>query len=152
MAALKSAPNVITEAADPRAVRRLAIAASPKVKQVVQVPLTLTLDKVKERAEALNSEAKDLLAAQKRHKVEAATGEQVRQIACLVDLRQKRKELESQIEAIAADEAAIAGQLRNYMAENEVGKIMSPIGNYCHEPRSGGVSVRMPCDAYTLRT
>ena len=150
MAALKSAPNVITEAADPRAVRRLAIAASPKAKQAA--PLPLTLDGVKVRAEALNSEAKDLLSARKRHKIEAATGEQVRQIACLVDMRQKRKELESQIEAIAADEAAIAGQLRNHMTEHEIGKLVSPLGSYCYEPRSGGVSVRMPCDAYTLRT
>lgn len=146
---VKSAPIVITEASDPRAVRRLAIAASPKIKQAA--PL-LTLAKVRERAEALDDEAKDLLAAKKRHKVEAATGEQVRQIACLVDLRQRRKELEAQIAAITSDETAIAGQLRNYMAENEIGKITSPIGNYCHEPRSGGVSVRMPCDAYTLRT
>ncbi len=145
---VKSAPIVITEASDPRAVRRLAIAASPKIKQAAP----LTLDSVKARAEALNSEAKDLLAAQKRHKIETATSEQVRQIACLVDLRQKRKELEAQIAAITSDETAIAGQLRNYMAENEIGKITSPIGNYCHEPRSGGVSVRMPCDAYTLRT
>ena len=149
MASVKSAPNVIIEASDPRAVRRLAIAASPKAKQAAA---PLTLDSVKARAEALNSAAKDLLSAQKRHKVEAATGEQVRQIACLVDLRQRRKELEAQIAAITSDETAIAGQLRNYMAENEIGKITSPIGNYCHEPRSGGVSVRMPCDAYTLRT
>ncbi len=148
MASVKSAPNIIIEASDPRAVRRLAIAASPKIKQAAP----LTIEGVKERAEALNSAAKDLLSAQKRHKVETATGEQVRQIACLVDLRQKRKELEAQIAAIASDETAIAGQLRNYMAENEIGKITSPIGNYCHEPRSGGVSVRMPCDAYTLRT
>ena len=147
---VKSAPHTVTEAADPRAVRRLAIAASPKAKSAA--PLPLTLDKVKERAEALNSEAKDLLTAQKRHKVEAATGEQVRQIACLVDLRQKRKELESQIDAIAADEAAIAGQLKNHMTEHEIGKLVSPLGSYCYEPRSGGVSVRMPCDAYTLRT
>jgi len=150
MAALKSAPHIVTEASDPRAVRRLAIAASPKIKQAA--PLPLTLDKVKERAEALNSAAKDLLAAQKRHKVETATGEQVRQIACLVDLRQKRKELEAQIAAIASDETAIAGQLKNHMTEHEIGKIVSPIGSYCYEPRSGGVSVRMPCDAYTLRT
>ena len=149
MAALKSAPHTVTEASDPRAVRRLAIAASPRV---TKQAAPLTLDGVKARAEALNSEAKDLLSARKRHKVEAATGEQVRQIACLVDLRQKRKELEAQIAAITSDETAIAGQLRNYMAENEIGKITSPIGNYCHEPRSGGVSVRMPCDAYTLRT
>ena len=149
MASVKSAPNVIIEASDPRAVRRLAIAASPRV---TKQAAPLTIDSVKARAEALNSEAKDLLAAQKRHKVEAATGEQVRQIACLVDLRQRRKELEAQIAAITSDETAIAGQLRNYMAENEIGKITSPIGNYCHEPRSGGVSVRMPCDAYTLRT
>jgi septal ring factor EnvC (AmiA/AmiB activator) len=148
MASVKSAPNIIIEASDPRAVRRLAIAASPKIKQ--EAPLTL--DSVKARAEALNSEAKDLLAAQKRHKVEAATGEQVRQIACLVDLRQKRKELEAQIAAIASDETAIAGQLKNHMTEHEIGKIVSPIGSYCYEPRSGGVSVRMPCDAYTLRT
>ena len=146
---VKSAPIVITEASDPRAVRRLAIAASPRV---TKQAAPLTLDSVRARAEALNSEAKDLLAAQKRHKVEAATGEQVRQIACLADLRQRRKELEAQIAAITSDETAIAGQLRNYMAENEIGKITSPIGNYCHEPRSGGVSVRMPCDAYTLRT
>ncbi len=146
---VKSAPIVITEASDPRAVRRLAIAASPRV---TKQAAPLTLESVKARAEALNSEAKDLLAAQKRHKVEAATSEQVRQIACLVDLRQRRKELEAQIAAITSDETAIAGQLRNYMAENEIGKITSPIGNYCHEPRSGGVSVRMPCDAYTLRT
>ena len=73
---VKSAPHTVTEAADPRAVRRLAIAASPKAKSAA--PLPLTLDKVKERAEALNSEAKDLLSATKRHKVEAATGEQVR--------------------------------------------------------------------------
>ena len=146
---VKSAPIVITEASDPRAVRRLAIAASPKIKQAA--PL-LTIEGVKERAEALNSAAKDLLSAQKRHKVEAATSEQVRQIACLADLRKRRKELEAQIAAITSDETAIAGQLRNYMAENEIGKITSPIGNYCHEPRSGGVSVRMPCDAYTLRT
>ena len=150
MASVKSAPNVITEASDLRSIRRLAIAASPKTKQAA--PLPLTLDSVKARAEALNSEAKDLLAAQKRHKVEAATGEQVRQIACLVDLRQKRKELEAQIEAIASDETAIAGQLKNFMTEHEIGKIVSPIGSYCYEPRSGGVSVRMPCDAYTLRT
>ena len=149
MASVKSAPNVIIEASDPRAVRRLAIAASPRV---TKQAAPLTLDSVRARAEALNSEAKDLLAAQKRHKVEAATGEQVRQIACLADLRQRRKELEAQIAAITSDETAIAGQLRNYMAENEIGKITSPIGNYCHEPRSGGVSVRMPCDAYTLRT
>ena len=149
MASVKSAPNIIIEASDPRAVRRLAIAASPKAKQAAA---PLTIDSVKARAEALNSEAKDLLAAQKRHKIETATGEQVRQIACLVDLRQRRKELEAQIAAITSDETAIAGQLRNYMAENEIGKITSPIGNYCHEPRSGGVSVRMPCDAYTLRT
>lgn len=145
---VKSAPNVIIEASDPRAVRRLAIAASPKVKQAAP----LTIDSVKARAEALNNEAKDLLAAQKRHKVEAATSEQVRQIACLVDLRQKRKELEAQIAAIASDETAIAGQLKNFMTEHEIGKIVSPIGSYCYEPRSGGVSVRMPCDAYTLRT
>ncbi len=149
MASVKSAPNIIIEASDPRAVRRLAIAASPRV---TKQAAPLTLESVKARAEALNSEAKDLLAAQKRHKVEAATSEQVRQIACLVDLRQRRKELEAQIAAITSDETAIAGQLRNYMAENEIGKITSPIGNYCHEPRSGGVSVRMPCDAYTLRT
>lgn len=148
MAYVKSAPNVITEASDPRSIRRLAIAASPKVKQAAP----LTLDKVKEQAETLNREAKDLLAARKRHKVEAATGEQVRQIACLVDLRQKRKELEAQIDAIAADEAAIAGQLKNHMTEHEIGKLVSPLGSYCYEPRSGGVSVRMPCDAYTLRT
>ena len=146
---VKSAPIVITEASDPRAVRRLAIAASPRV---TKQAAPLTLDSVRARAEALNSEAKDLLAAQKRHKVEAATGEQVRQIACLADLRQKRKELEAQIAAIASDETAIAGQLKNFMTEYEIGKIVSPIGNYCHEPRSGGVSVRMPCDAYTLRT
>lgn len=145
---VKSAPNVIIEASDPRAVRRLAIAASPKVKQAAP----LTIDSVKARAEALNNEAKDLLAAQKRHKVEAATSEQVRQIACLVDLRQRRKELEAQIAAISSDEAAISGQLKNHMMEHEIGKIVSPIGSYCHEPRSGGVSVRMPCDAYTLRT
>lgn len=150
MASLKSAPHVITESADPRAVRRLAIAASPRVSKAAPPPLTLA--KVRERAEALDDEAKDLLAAKKRHKVEAATGEQVRQIACLVDLRQRRKELEAQIAAITSDETAIAGQLRNYMSENEIGKITSPIGNYCYEPRSGGVSVRMPCDAYTLRT
>lgn len=149
MAALKSAPHTVVEASDPRAVRRLAIAASPKAKQAAP---PLTLDGVKERAEALNSAAKDLLSARKRHKVEAATGEQVRQIACLVDLRQKRKELEAQIEAIAADEAAIAGQLKNHMTEFEIGKIVSPLGSYCYEPRSGGVSVRMPCDSYTLRT
>lgn len=148
MAALKSAPHTVVEASDPRAVRRLAIAASPKAKQAAP----LTLDKVKEQAETLNREAKDLLAARKRHKVEAATGEQVRQIACLVDLRQKRKELEAQIDAIAADEAAIAGQLKNHMTEHEIGKLVSPLGSYCYEPRSGGVSVRMPCDAYTLRT
>ena len=148
MAAVKSAPNVIIEASDPRAVRRLAIAASPKIKQAAP----LTIEGVKERAEALNSAAKDLLSAQKRHKVETATGEQVRQIACLVDLRQKRKELEAQIAAIASDETAIAGQLKNFMTEHEIGKIVSPIGSYCYEPRSGGVSVRMPCDAYTLRT
>ena len=151
MASVKSAPNVITEASDLRAVRRLAIAASPKVKQAVSLP-PLTLDKVKERVEALNSEAKDLLSATKRHKVEAATGEQVRQIACLVDLRQRRKELEAQIAAITSDETAIAGQLKNHMTEHEIGKIVSPLGSYCYEPRSGGVSVRMPCDAYTLRT
>ena len=149
MASVKSAPNVIIEASDPRAVRRLAIAASPRV---TKQAAPLTLDSVRARAEALNSEAKDLLSAQKRHKVEAATSEQVRQIACLADLRKRRKELEAQIAAITSDETAIAGQLRNYMAENEIGKITSPIGNYCHEPRSGGVSVRMPCDAYTLRT
>ena len=146
---VKSAPIVITEASDPRAVRRLAIAASPRV---TKQAAPLTLDSVKARAEALNSEAKDLLAAQKRHKVEAATGEQVRQIACLVDLRQRRKELEAQIAAITSDETAIAGQLKNHMTEHEIGKIVSPIGSYCYEPRSGGVSVRMPCDAYTLRT
>ena len=146
---VKSAPIVITEASDPRAVRRLAIAASPRV---TKQAAPLTLDSVRARAEALNSEAKDLLAAQKRHKVEAATGEQVRQIACLADLRQKRKELEAQIAAIASDETAIAGQLKNFMTEHEIGKIVSPIGSYCYEPRSGGVSVRMPCDAYTLRT
>ena len=146
---VKSAQNVIIEASDPRAVRRLAIAASPKVKQAAA---PLTLESVKARAEALNSEAKDLLAAQKRHKIETATSEQVRQIACLVDLRQKRKELEAQIAAIASDETAIAGQLKNFMTEHEIGKIVSPIGSYCYEPRSGGVSVRMPCDAYTLRT
>lgn len=145
---VKSAPNVITEPSDPRSIRRLAIAASPKIKQAAP----LTLDSVKARAEALNNEAKDLLSARKRHKVEAATGEQVRQIACLVDLRQKRKELEAQIDAIAADEAAIAGQLKNHMTEHEIGKLVSPLGSYCYEPRSGGVSVRMPCDAYTLRT
>ena len=150
MAALKSAPHTVTEASDPRAVRRLAIAASPRVTKQQAAPLTL--DGVKARAEALNSEAKDLLSARKRHKVEAATGEQVRQIACLVDLRQKRKELEAQIAAIASDETAIAGQLKNFMTEHEIGKIVSPIGSYCYEPRSGGVSVRMPCDAYTLRT
>ena len=149
MASVKSAPNIIIEASDPRAVRRLAIAASPRV---TKQAAPLTLDGVKARAEALNSEAKDLLSAQKRHKVEAATGEQVRQIACLVDLRQKRKELEAQIAAIASDETAIAGQLKNHMTEHEIGKIVSPIGSYCYEPRSGGVSVRMPCDAYTLRT
>lgn len=146
---VKSAPNCITEASDPRAVRRLAIAASPKVAKAAPPPLTL--DSVKARAEALNSEAKDLLSAKKRHKVEAATGEQVRQISCLCELRQRRKELEAQIEAVASDEAAIAGQLRNYMSENDVGKLTSPLGNYCYEPRSGGVSVRMPSDAYTLR-
>lgn len=150
MASVKSAPNVITEASDPRSIRRLAIAASPKVKQAA--PLPLTLDSVKARAEALNSEAKDLLSATKRHKVETATGEQVRQIACLVDLRQRRKELEAQIAAITSDEVAIAGQLKNHMTEHEIGKIVSPLGSYCYEPRSGGVSVRMPCDAYTLRT
>ena len=150
MASVKSAPNVITEASDLRAICRLAIAASPKVKQAAALPLTL--DSVKARAEALNSEAKDLLAAQKRHKVEAATGDQVRQIACLVDLRQRRKELEAQIAAIASDETAIAGQLKNHMTEHEIGKIVSPLGSYCYEPRSGGVSVRMPCDSYTLRT
>jgi septal ring factor EnvC (AmiA/AmiB activator) len=149
MASVKSAPNVIIEASDPRAVRRLAIAASPRV---TKQAAPLTIDSVKARAEALNSEAKDLLSAQKRHKVETATGEQVRQIACLVDLRQKRKELEAQIAAIASDETAIAGQLKNHMTEHEIGKIVSPIGSYCYEPRSGGVSVRMPCDAYTLRT
>jgi septal ring factor EnvC (AmiA/AmiB activator) len=149
MASVKSAPNIIIEASDPRAVRRLAIAASPRV---TKQAAPLTLDSVKARAEALNSEAKDLLSAQKRHKVETATGEQVRQIACLVDLRQKRKELEAQIAAIASDETAIAGQLKNHMTEHEIGKIVSPIGSYCYEPRSGGVSVRMPCDAYTLRT
>ncbi len=147
---VKSAPIVITEASDPRAVRRLAIAASPRVTK--QAAPLLTIEGVKERAEALNSAAKDLLSAQKRHKVEAATGEQVRQIACLVDLRQRRKELEAQIAAIASDEAAISGQLKNHMTEYEIGKIVSPLGSYCHEPRSGGVSVRMPCDAYTLRT
>ena len=146
---VKSAPIVITEASDPRAVRRLAIAASPRV---TKQAAPLTIEGVKERAEALNSAAKDLLSAQKRHKVETATGEQVRQIACLVDLRQKRKELEAQIAAIASDETAIAGQLKNHMTEHEIGKIVSPIGSYCYEPRSGGVSVRMPCDAYTLRT
>ena len=146
---VKSAPIVITEASDPRAVRRLAIAASPRV---TKQAAPLTLDSVRARAEALNSEAKDLLAAQKRHKIEAATGEQVRQIACLADLRQRRKELEAQIAAIASDETAIAGQLKNFMTEHEIGKIVSPIGSYCYEPRSGGVSVRMPCDAYTLRT
>lgn len=150
MASVKSAPNVITEASDLRSIRRIAIAASPKVKQAA--PLPLTLDSVKARAEALNSEAKDILSAQKRHKVEAATGEQVRQIACLVDLRQRRKELEAQIAAITSDETAIAGQLKNHMTEHEIGKIVSPLGSYCYEPRSGGVSVRMPCDAYTLRT
>jgi septal ring factor EnvC (AmiA/AmiB activator) len=149
MASVKSAPNIIIEASDPRAVRRLAIAASPRV---TKQAAPLTLDSVKARAEALNSAAKDLLSAQKRHKVETATGEQVRQIACLVDLRQKRKELEAQIAAIASDETAIAGQLKNHMTEHEIGKIVSPIGSYCYEPRSGGVSVRMPCDAYTLRT
>ena len=149
MASVKSAPNVIIEASDPRAVRRLAIAASPRV---TKQAAPLTLDSVRARAEALNSEAKDLLAAQKRHKIEAATGEQVRQIACLADLRQRRKELEAQIAAIASDETAIAGQLKNFMTEHEIGKIVSPIGSYCYEPRSGGVSVRMPCDAYTLRT
>ena len=149
MAAVKSAPNVIIEASDPRAVRRLAIAASPRV---TKQAAPLTLDSVKARAEALNSEAKDLLSARKRHKVETATSDQVRQIACLVDLRQKRKELEAQIAAIASDETAIAGQLKNFMTEHEIGKIVSPIGSYCYEPRSGGVSVRMPCDAYTLRT
>jgi len=148
--ALKSAPNVIIEASDPRAVRRLAIAASPRVTK--QAAATLTLDAAKARVEALNSEAKDLLSARKRHKVETATSDQVRQIACLVDLRQKRKELEAQIAAIASDETAIAGQLKNFMTEHEIGKIVSPIGSYCYEPRSGGVSVRMPCDAYTLRT
>ena len=146
---VKSAPIVITEASDPRAVRRLAIAASPRV---TKQAAPLTIEGVKERAEALNSAAKDLLSAQKRHKVETATGEQVRQIACLVDLRQKRKELEAQIATIASDETAIAGQLKNFMTEHEIGKIVSPIGSYCYEPRSGGVSVRMPCDAYTLRT
>ena len=146
---VKSAPIVITEASDPRAVRRLAIAASPRV---TKQAAPLTLDGVKARAEALNSEAKDLLSARKRHKVETATSDQVRQIACLVDLRQKRKELEAQIAAIASDETAIAGQLKNFMTEHEIGKIVSPIGSYCYEPRSGGVSVRMPCDAYTLRT
>ena len=146
---VKSAPIVITEASDPRAVRRLAIAASPRV---TKQAAPLTLDSVKARAEALNSEAKDLLSARKRHKVETATSDQVRQIACLVDLRQKRKELEAQIAAIASDETAIAGQLKNFMTEHEIGKIVSPIGSYCYEPRSGGVSVRMPCDAYTLRT
>lgn len=146
---VKSAPIVITEASDPRAVRRLAIAASPRV---TKQAAPLTIEGVKERAEALNSAAKDLLSAQKRHKVETATGEQVRQIACLVDLRQKRKELEAQIATIASDETAIAGQLKNHMTEHEIGKIVSPIGSYCYEPRSGGVSVRMPCDAYTLRT
>ena len=149
MAAVKSAPNVIIEASDPRAVRRLAIAASPRV---TKQAAPLTIEGVKERAEALNSAAKDLLSAQKRHKVETATSEQVRQIACLVDLRQRRKELEAQIAAISSDEAAISGQLKNHMMEHEIGKIVSPIGSYCHEPRSGGVSVRMPCDAYTLRT
>ena len=149
MAALKSAPHTVTEASDPRAVRRLAIAASPRV---TKQAAPLTLDSVKARAEALNSEAKDLLSARKRHKVETATSDQVRQIACLVDLRQKRKELEAQIAAIASDETAIAGQLKNFMTEHEIGKIVSPIGSYCYEPRSGGVSVRMPCDAYTLRT
>lgn len=149
MAALKSAPHTVTEASDPRAIRRLAIAASPRV---TKQAAPLTLDSVKARAEALNSEAKDLLSAQKRHKVETATSDQVRQIACLVDLRQKRKELEAQIAAIASDETAIAGQLKNFMTEHEIGKIVSPIGSYCYEPRSGGVSVRMPCDAYTLRT
>lgn len=149
MASVKSAPNIIIEASDPRAVRRLAIAASPRV---TKQAAPLTLDSVKARAEALNSEAKDLLSARKRHKVETATSDQVRQIACLVDLRQKRKELEAQIAAIASDETAIAGQLKNFMTEHEIGKIVSPIGSYCYEPRSGGVSVRMPCDAYTLRT
>lgn len=150
MAALKSAPNVITEAADPRAVRRLAIAASPKVKQVVQVPLTL--DKVKERVEALNSEAKDLLSARKRHKVEAANTAQVKIIACVIDLRQKRLALEAQAKAIESDEKAIAESLKLYMKEREIAQLTSPLGNYCHEPRSGSVSVKLPSDSYIVRT
>ena len=149
MASVKSAPNVITEASDLRAVRRLAIAASPKVKQAV-VPLTL--DKVKERVEALNSEAKDLLAAQKRHKVEAADAAQIKIIVCIVDLRQKRLALEAQAKAIESDEKAIAEVLKLHMKEREIAQLTSPLGNYCHEPRSGSVSVKMPSDSYIVRT
>lgn len=145
---VKSAPIVITEASDPRAVRRLAIAASPKIKQAAP----LTLDSVKARAEALNSEAKDLLSAKKRHKVEAATGEQIKIIACVIDLRQKRLALEAQAKAIESDEKAIAEVLKLHMKEHEIAQLTSPIGNYCHEPRSGSVSIKMPSDAYTLRT
>ena len=150
MAYVKSAPNVITEASDPRSVRRLAIAASPKVKQVAVLPLTL--DSVKARAEALNSEAKDLLAAQKRHKVEAATGEQIKIIACVIDLRQKRLALEAQAKAIESDEKAIAEVLKLHMKEREIAQLTSPLGNYCHEPRSGSVSVKLPSDSYIVRT
>lgn len=147
---VKSAPHTVTEAADPRAVRRLAIAASPKVKQVVQVPLTL--DKVKERVEALNSEAKDLLSARKRHKVEAADAAQIKIIACVVDLRQKRLALEAQAKAIESDEKAIAEVLKLHMKEREIAQLTSPLGNYCHEPRNGSVSVKPPSDSYIVRT
>lgn len=147
---VKSAPIVITEASDPRAVRRLAIAASPRVTK--QAAATLTLDGVKARAEALNSEAKDLLSAQKRHRVEAATKEQIKIIACVIDLRQKRLALEAKAKAIESDEKAIAEVLKLHMKEREIAQLTSPLGNYCHEPRSGSVSVKLPSDAYIVRT
>lgn len=151
MAALKSAPHTVVEASDPRAVRRLAIAASPKAKQAAAPP-PLTLDSVKARAEALNIEAKDLLSARKRHKVEAATSAQIKIIACVIDLRQKRLALEAQVKAIESDEKAIAEVLKLHMKEREIAQLTSPLGNYCHEPRSGSVSVKLPSDSYIVRT
>lgn len=153
MAQVKSAAHTIAEVTDSGAKRRQAIAARAAMRSTkpAEKPAP-TVESLKASAEALTASAPDLFTAHKRTKIIEARKDEAELIRRLAELRAARKQIEAQIEPIAKLESEIANVLKKTMADNDIARLTSEHGSYCYEPRSGGVRVVMPSEAYTLRS
>ncbi len=104
-----------------------------------------TIATIKAEAELLAERLQHLETKQVRSLCIQASDAQAADIVRLATIRASRKALDEQ-------EAAIVARLRVDIDAAGAAKIVSGAGNYCYEPVSGTVVVRLAGSRYVLRT